>query len=210
MPLKQLQVGYDPNWDMEQLRGIGNLRQLEYLIIAACPFDDEGLSRIEPLQDLKLLWLPQTEIRGDGLKYVDATDLQSLDLSSTRISNATLAQLQRFQDLTELNLLGTSISDDGLKHLLHLKKLKVLVLNATKITNEGLATLSEMKNLERLSLADTRIDDKNLSQLSRLISLKWLDLRYTHTSEGAARRLSTSLPYHPVLSDSFISAVSGE
>jgi hypothetical protein len=70
-------------------------------------------------------------------------DLQYLQLSSTRVTNAGLRYLQRLTGLRVLWLYDTHISDEGLIHLQGLTGLQVLNLRGTLVSRGGVDALQQ-------------------------------------------------------------------
>ena len=65
----------------------------------------------------------------------------SLVLRSNRVTDATLVQLEEFNELQSLTLQDTQITDAGLVHLSKLKRLQLLNLSFTAVTDAGLVHL---------------------------------------------------------------------
>ena len=68
-------------------------------------------------------------------------ELDGLDLTKTKVTDAGLARLAAFKSLSRLWLTGTQASDTGLKHLYELKRLRYLALDETKVTQKGIQEL---------------------------------------------------------------------
>lgn len=73
------------------------------------------------------------------------------------IDNDWLRHLLSFTELTSLRLAGTAITDDGLKTLNRFPKLSHLTLKDTPITDSGLLALAECKSLKRLDVRGTGV-----------------------------------------------------
>jgi len=71
------------------------------------------------------------------------TDLQVLDLSSTRVTDQGLKYLAPLKKLRKLGLARTQITDMGLKEVQGLTSLQALDLSGTKVTDGGVATLQK-------------------------------------------------------------------
>lgn len=104
------------------------------------------------------------------------TELRSLDLVETRITDAGLMHLSGLTKLEELLLWGNDIGDAGLAHLESLKDLKRLSLSDTRMTDAGLAHLAGLTKLQWLCLCENRISDAGLIHLKRLTDLRTLTL----------------------------------
>lgn len=112
---------------------------LEELILPGNPrITDEGLKNLEPLVNLKLLFLTDVPIDGSGLESLSRLPkLEVLDVAQSRITNPQLENVARMSALKFLNVSITEISDEGLEHLRGLKNLKRLVVMGTAVTTAG-------------------------------------------------------------------------
>jgi hypothetical protein len=102
-------------------------------------------------------------------------ELQSLDVSHTRVSD--LTPLAFFTELWRLNLSDTRVSD--LTPLASLTRLRWLNLSDTRVSQ--LTPLAALTALRLLSLKGTRVSE--LTPLAALTALQFLDLRGTRVSE---------------------------
>ncbi len=77
------------------------------------------------------------------MKHLRGMNLQSLDLSSTKITDEGLATLGEcdFPRLKEIALEHTSITDAGLMHLANFKNLEWVSTAGTKVTKDGIRHL---------------------------------------------------------------------
>jgi serine/threonine-protein kinase len=130
-------------------------------------------------------------------------ELTSLDLSNTRISDASfigdgaIARLiddGTLRNLTTLQLANVPISDKGLMKLAKLDKLTTLDLFLTHISDAGLAglrTLGGLRNVEHLYLGRNAITDAGLKELADCRQLKTLDLVRTQVAGIGFRQLAS-------------------
>jgi Leucine-rich repeat (LRR) protein len=124
-----------------------------------------------------------TRINLDGTSTNDADlekltkfpNLQELDLSSTHISDAGLAQLKNITSLRKLKIRGP-ITDVGLANLQGCNTLEDLELWSGKVTDAGLLHLKELPNLHSLLLCGAPVTDFGLSNLKDWSSLQKLYL----------------------------------
>lgn len=106
--------------------------------------------------------------------FHDYTDLETLDLQGTSVTDAGLGALAGFANLKTLSLLGTNVTGAGLGALAGLHNLETLDLGRTKVTDAGLGALAGLSNLISLSLRDTNVTDTGLGALTGLPNLKRL------------------------------------
>ncbi len=128
--------------------------------------DDADLSDIGYLHYLQSLDLSTTNVTDHtGRSIGKLKQLKHLNLSGTRISDQGLPSIAKCTGLTKLNLHDTCISDDGLEHLLPLKQLRELSLSET-ICGPGLLYVVKLRQLDKLDLSRTTVDDKGLLNLA--------------------------------------------
>jgi serine/threonine protein kinase len=96
-------------------------------------------------------------------------NLQSLDLTSTRISDAGLAELKRLPALQNIELSETAITDDGVDTLISMPKLKVIELTNSNISREGLLKLAQAPHLRELVIYQSEVlTDKDFDDFRRI------------------------------------------
>jgi hypothetical protein len=144
------------------------------------------------------LWLGTTAVTDAGMKHLARTDLsqlQWLDLSATKVSDAGFESLGEAQSLRRLYLASTNISDRSTETIGRFRRLEELDLSGTDVTDGGLASLESLEELKILWLADTDIGDDALASLQKLDALQQLDISRTAISGGGRRRLQRGLPH---------------
>jgi hypothetical protein len=131
------------------------------------------------------------EVRdGDLSRLSRLTDLSSLDLRGTPVTDAGIAHVGALRNMAGQLLLGnTSVGDTGVGHLKGLTELPDLDLNLTRVTDRGLAHLRGMTNLRGLHLNGTKVSDEGLRHLQTLEKLLNLDLSATNVTDGGLERL---------------------
>jgi hypothetical protein len=92
-------------------------------------------------KELRLVINPQAATDLSPLSQLRSDDLQYLQLSGTRVSNAGLSHLSKLTGLKVLWLYDTPISDAGLAHLRGLTGLRVLNLRSTMVSASGVDAL---------------------------------------------------------------------
>ena len=112
-----------------------------------------------------------------GLVHLpELTQVQTVRLDGTQITDAGLVYLEGLTQLHGLNLLGTQITDAGLLHFQNLTQLRNVDLGGTHVTGSGLAHLEGLSQLIGLNLSGTQITDAGLMHLRRLNKLQTLVL----------------------------------
>jgi internalin A len=114
--------------------------------------------------------LGSTKVTDAGLKHLAGLkQLQWLNLTNTKVTDVGLKPLARLKHLRELDLRNTKVTDAGLKPLAGLKHLRELDLRNTKVTDAGLKHLAGLKQLQLLLLSNTRVTDKGIADLKKVL-----------------------------------------
>jgi Leucine-rich repeat (LRR) protein len=154
----------------EDLYLLGRFRNLTYVCLPR-EANDASLQHLAGLEELRILPLQDSQVTGDGLKY-----------------------LRTLKKLDRLLLIGLPVTDASLKELNELKQLTFLNLGFTKITTEGVANLKGLTELRDLSLYDTLVDDRALPILAALPKLKRLSLNDSRVTESGIQWLQQKRP----------------
>ncbi len=149
----------------------------------------QSLAGLEHATALIYLELSVNRI-SDVSPLLSLTNLETLDLGSTAITDAGVASLTRLTNLKSLDLVDTDIGDAGVASLSRLTNLETLILAFTDIGDAGVASLTRLTNLETLSLTSTDITD-----VSPLLSLtKLTDLYLRDVTTLSAASINTHIP----------------
>ena len=152
------------------------------------------LASLTPLTQVRSLDLCGSRITDTGLRHLAGmTKLGNLDLGFTKITDAGLAHLGQMTVLKNLSLVSTNITDAGLVRLAGMTQLEHLDIGYTKITDTGLEHLARMTELKNLDLRDTKITDAGLERLAGMTQLQDLTLggtKITDAGLSCLRRLT--------------------
>ncbi len=155
-----------------QATDLTGLLKLQVLHFGSGDIDDEGLSRLKGLVNLK--WL--------------------IFFNNDNITDVGLARLEGLPSLEELELSSTRITGRGLEHLKRMPALKKLELNAASIGDADLVHFQDFPNLEFLSLAGTNVTDAGIIHLKKLTRLVSLNLSATKVTAAGMKELRDALP----------------
>jgi len=89
----------------------------------------------------------------------------NVDLSATKITDATVAKLTAATNLKTIRLIETPITDAALDSLAKITTLESINLFGTKVTNEGVMKLAVLPNLKRLYLWQTAVTPEGIAAL---------------------------------------------
>jgi hypothetical protein len=132
-------------------------------------------------------------------RYAECEYLEWFNASRTRLTDAALSPLRHATNLRTVLLNDTLVTDDGLAHLTRLPKLINLGLDRTKVTEAGLAQFRDLTEIGALNLQETAIGDASVPLLSSWKKLRYLDLRGAKVTETGAAALRRALPGCEVL-----------
>lgn len=175
-----LREGLGASWDDCVKQYVAFLRPLKSHVSAREPRADATCLAFcfGDVDDATLASLPKLEL------------LEWLDLTQAPISDAGIAELDRFPNLRQLFLTGTAITDRSLSTIATCQTLEELDLSATRVTSRGIATLASLPNLKVLHLNDTAIDDDAVESLLRFPALEQIELEGTRISPEQRARLT--------------------
>ncbi|XP_034023049.1 uncharacterized protein si:ch73-173p19.1 isoform X1 [Thalassophryne amazonica] len=161
------------------------------------------VSALSELTNLQTLYLDGTEVTEVSLeKLATHPALSSLSLAGIPVVDGNHA-LQIISDLklTQLTLPGRHcVTDSGLSFLSRLSLLSELDLkDYTQVTNQGVSQLSSLIRLKKLSLSNTQVTDAGLPPLRGLQELEELCLDRTAVTSRGAAELIVCLPHLQVL-----------
>jgi Leucine-rich repeat (LRR) protein len=134
-------------------------------------------------------WVVQ---QGGSMQRDAAGNIDSVDLTSTWITDADLSRIGALGRLRRLNLAHTKITDVGMQYLKELTGVTELNLYfAEYITEDGIAALKGWTSLERLNLRGTKVTSKVFDHLAHLTSLRALDLAYSQIDDDGFEQLTS-------------------
>jgi hypothetical protein len=102
--------------------------------------------------------------------------------------------LESLTELRTLELFNTRVTDAGLERLGGLTGLERLQLSIAEVTDAGLEHLKGFANLRELDLSGAQVTDAGLEHLQGLTNLVQLDLHGTQVTEQGVKRLRQALP----------------
>ena len=117
-------------------------------------------------KDTGLKLVPRSQVPTDGLILRTAS-------AASRCDDAALAKFAPVAALiVDAELARTKVTDAGLATVGRWENLRRLDLTRTTITSAGLASLQPLKKLEALNLTNTAVDDAGVAQLKALPALQ--------------------------------------
>ena len=199
---------------------VGQLKNLTALNLTETQISHVGLEQLKDLKRLVTIELAPSQLTDSSVRTLNqsgmlhsisfattpydinspikrpqaATEVSSLTLWSSAITDSGLKEFAAFKNVIELDLRQTEIADQGLDHLNLLTNLSYLYLDDTAITNQGIKKLSPFKNLKSLSLKNLPINDAAIDTLTSLNNLKYINLTGTKVTTAGISKLKQALP----------------
>jgi len=217
----------------DSLMAIGQSQSLRSINLANSDASDRVVGELSKIPHLQTLNLANTKISTDAARSLgemrELTDLsligtatdqivagltaipiRRLDLSRSKITNASLPMLLQIPTLESLNLDWCSVTGDGFKGF-GKSDIKKLSVGATRFGTEGLVAIKGMKSLEDLNLFDARIlMQKNANVFRTFPKLRILNAGKNSLSDDAVNVFfkghksleELHLPHHKGITDS--------
>lgn len=183
---------------------------------------DRHLAHIAKLKNLGSLYLSNSAITDESIKYINAlTKLTALEASGVRLSKSSIAQLKRLPNLNFLslsnvpNLSGAftsmarskapyylvlcncNLSDADVKVFSTLSGLHQLELKDNpRITNDGFLSLARLKHLAVLKVSGTAVTPEVIPKLKDFTALEELIVDMGSWSDSDRKRAQMVLPKH--------------
>lgn len=177
----------------EGLASVQTLPRLQFLDLTGNKFGDAGIPHLAASKTIETLRLGGNNLSGAGLGALK--HVKTLVLTGNKAFNdGSIPQLLLLDQLETLQLTLTRVTDAGLPALKALPKLRRLNLQQMPITSEGMKGLHEFPALETLLLGQTRVDDGAVPHLARLKGLKQLLIWNTKISKAGEAELQKALP----------------
>jgi len=138
------------------------------------PYQDSDFVSMTKLTRLRTLEIGCCAITDRTMGYLVNAPIHTLKMPVTEVK--TLAHIGKFRDLETLELTSTKVTDESLKELVDLPMLSHLGLSDTAISDVGLkGSLSKLANLEELSIKSTRVTAAGVADFQR--KLPWCRVR---------------------------------
>jgi hypothetical protein len=121
--------------------------------------------------------------------------ITGVDLRSSWVTDADLAELAAIPTLRSLDLSLTRITDHGMQQLKTAPNITDLNLYyAELVTDEGIAAIKGWKHLKRVNLRGTHITDTALEHLAAIETLESIDVGFAQVTDVGPDRLA-GLPH---------------
>ena len=171
----------DDPYDAAFFEHVGHLTTLESLNIIATKFNDEWMTSLAKLTNLKALRFTNNGKLSDAgmAKLAGLKNLENFSFVGTQMTGKAYAQFDDFTKLTRVSHRGSSIDDEGLRQLCdHLPNLESLSLAHAKFTDAGAPHLAKLTKLKGLEVGAAKATPQALKHIAKL------PLEYLQLGEG--------------------------
>jgi Leucine-rich repeat (LRR) protein len=175
------------NFALNQIEPLSQLRRIDW---TGATFNDHSplYLRKLPIEQFRCAC---PELGDTGLRHLrHLPSLRVLDLPTSRITSAGLANLEPLSQLEEIRILHRDVDASGFAALARLPALRRLTLGRTRLGDPAAEHLGELQNLAELVLQYENFDDHGARQLAGLTRLRTLDLGFTAVSDAGLGHLT--------------------
>lgn len=167
---------FGPDW-----AALSAATQLEVLIVENAALDDNSISAIGALVNLKQLNLSRTNVTDAGFRHlVTLSKLESINCIGMPINGGgflAFSNKNAKSPLKEIYVTNTAFGTYGLEHINGIDSLEVFVAGAAGIPEAGLKALRNSKHMRILHLSKNPISDQAVTPiLTGMDELEELDL----------------------------------
>lgn len=189
--LWQIDLSYSDVTDLD-VKVLAGMQELRHLLINDTAVGDELLAAVSQLPNLETLDLTRTKITSAGLaKWKPPASLKTLMLIECDISKGALSSLKNHPKLETLRLCDTKTDSQCLLELGTINTLDELDLSGTLVDDACLPALREFPKVLDLSVADTKFTEEGVWELAKLkMKVKRLDLSRLPIEDRAVMALS--------------------
>lgn len=190
--LKSLVIDYKGDGD-EILKYIAKMKSLRRLYLRS-HFSDRGLIHFRHNTTLKELSLRETQITGEGMKYISSmSNLKELDIDGLPIDKKGFREIAKMDQLTKLCISNSILDDKALEIFYGMKKIRELYLDGTRISDVSMPWIGSLPKLQCVYLDGTLVTDVGIKCLFGKKHLYLVSLDKTKVTEKLARGLLDSL-----------------
>ena len=171
----------DDPYDAAFFEHVGHLSTLESLNIISTKFNDEWMTSLAKLTNLKALRFTNNgKLTDAGMaKLAGLKNLETFSFVGTQMTGKAYAQFEGFTKVTRVSHRGSSIDDEGLRQLCdHLPNLESLSLAHARFTDAGAPQLAKLTQLKGLEMGTSKATPQALKAIAKL------PLEYLQLGEG--------------------------
>lgn len=218
--LKSLDVSQSTVTD-EGVRLLGHFTALTRVDLTALNINGAGIEGLVPLGNLRELTMASVQMGSStGWEHLGRlSQVETLNLSLTNITDADVSSLVMMTGLKELNISNTALTDAALNHLAKLENLEILRIqgnrmmngtglkafvqskqkpglrglyaSSTPLSREGMSNVKKIGSLEVFENASTQLNDQLLFELKGATNLKTLGVGNNNLTVASGLTIKT-------------------
>lgn len=171
------------------LAALSASKSLRRLVIKGCSgLKAHDLVTLAQMPSLRELIMDINKF-GDGIDGLSGTNLESLSLMSSGLTDAGAVHLGEIKGLKTLRVWNNDITDAAMPAIGKLTELETLYLDRTKVTDAGLTALAGNLKLKTLWISTTAAGDAAANTLVKLPSLTFLHMNGTGLTDAGLAKL---------------------
>jgi uncharacterized protein YjbI with pentapeptide repeats len=166
------------------LRAIAEL-PIKWIDLRGCELTEDAFKVLGNMVrgSLRQLWLSDSKMQGQWLKYVSQSKLKELRMSGSNFDDSAAANVAAMPNLEKLILEKARLSESTFQEMAKAVSLRQLWLKDASLKGEWLKHISALPELTHLSLSGSEFDDSAVKYLSRMPSLEVLVLDKTRLGD---------------------------
>jgi len=152
---------------------------------------DTSLAHVAEIKGLKEIFLFGTTTTDRGMSFIkDLPALDSIDVSDTKVTAASILALKNFPEMRFIGLKGVAGAKTLLPRMVPSKRLEILNLADTELDDGDMAQLSKIKNLRYLTVdSNPKITNEGIKPFKNLIVLNIADTGVTPAAKETFKRM---------------------
>jgi len=148
-------------------RIVGSLTNLKSLDLKNITFAPSAVRELQGLSTLTRLQLVNCSLSDSEISLSWFPQLEHLDLSDNLIGNHTFTSVEGATELQSLVLTNTRITDEGIVALSQFTRLGTLVISGCDFSRQALAALLEAGSVQMVTLYSTNLTDADIGLLKK-------------------------------------------
>lgn len=173
-------------------------RRLKEVYINCEDLSDDDLQWLSDASAIDSLHFSGSRVTGTGMDALQCQgSLRTLSLDECPVSDEGLRELCRFGQLSDLSIAGPDVTDVGIRRISEMKSLRRLLLgDLPNVTNEGFASaIAGLEHLEDLALGDVPFSDEVIPAVIEMPNIRQFSiLGGGQFTEAGLRKLQSIRP----------------
>ena len=189
--LRRLDLKYS-TIDNESLSEVNDLPNLKLLKIVGAGLHDNQVDMLTTQKQLEEYDFSENFLNGDFLaKLSSRGSVDRISLHNNPIKPEALAHLKNYPSLTAIEYDANDLNALAIRNLATAPHLVNLSLPRARFTADAYSELGKFRRLVHLNLSNTQTTDTDLDKLATLVNLNYLNLSGSKVTDTAVKRIRT-------------------